>query len=374
MINSLPRKRLVVFIVALISLHCGTDREKSPSEIILTKACDFLWQHQGNDGGWHSEMHGLLRSGQALTPYILFKLTEVPDSVYPKPKGKIEKALDFIRQHVNEQGILGLHDKDVIEYPVYSTAYALRVILRYGTKKDSVLIEKMKNYLINQQFVEHRGIRPNDLAYGSWGFGETNIAHGKVGHVDLSHTRHVLEALGEAEYRNADMLKKTTRFLRLVQKHPSHIMSPRGAYDGGFYFSPVVLDQNKAGKEKDSFRSYATATCGGLLALLASGHSRNDEPVQVAMKWLESNPALDYPPGIPANDPDQWRKVLFFYHLSVRAEAYRAMGYGGTWKEEIVRLLSQRQAADGSFSNPYGSPNKEDDPLLATALAIAAIH
>jgi hypothetical protein len=35
------------------------------------------------------------------------------------------------------------------------------------------------------------------------------------------------------------------------------------AYDGGFYFSPVVLAANKGGSEagsQTSFRSYATAT------------------------------------------------------------------------------------------------------------------
>ena len=49
---------------------------------------------------------------------------------------------------------------------------------------------------------------------------------------------------------------------------------------GGFHFSPTVLAANK-GREQDTagqrhFRSYATATCDGLLALLSSGITLQD--------------------------------------------------------------------------------------------------
>jgi hypothetical protein len=38
-----------------------------------------------------------------------------------------------------------------------------------------------------------------------------------------------------------------------------------------------------------------------------------------------------------------------------------------------VRTLEGRQGKDGSFSNPYGALNKEDDPLLATAMAVQVL-
>jgi hypothetical protein len=49
------------------------------------------------------------------------------------------------------------------------------------------------------------------------------------------------------------------------------------------------------------------------------------------------------------------------------------MGKKGSWKNEIVRLLRERQREDGSFANPFGSPNKEDDPLLATTLVVRTL-
>jgi hypothetical protein len=110
-----------------------------------------------------------------------------------------------------------------------------------------------------------------------------------------------------------------------------------------------------------------------VLALLATGATPDDEPVQAAMRWLQAHPSVDYPQGIPENDPEQWHKVLLYYHLSVRAEAYRALHWPGPWRQAFTELLAQQQRPDGSFVNPVGAPNKEDDPLLATALAVDAL-
>ncbi|MEX2115385.1 MAG: prenyltransferase/squalene oxidase repeat-containing protein [Bacteroidota bacterium] len=366
---------LLASVCAAMFLHCGS-REKralTEAERILARATSYLWANQGTDGGWHSTMHGVMRTGQTLTPYMLHALTEVPADVFQIDSTHSYKAIKFLRAHINDRGVLGLADADIIEYPNYSTAYALRVFVKLGDPADSTRIRAMTAYLAGEQFTEQRGILPGHPAYGSWGFGETNLSKGRVGHVDLSHTRHVLEALREAGWNDTTAMEKTTRFLRLLQKHPTHNQSPAKAYDGGFYFSPIVLDQNKAGKDDHAYRSYATATCGGIMALVASGENRESEPVQAAMRWLAENPTLDYPAGIPEDDPDHWRKVLFFYHLSVRAEVYHALGKQGGWKDEIVRLLLERQDEDGSFANPYGSPNKEDDPLLATTLVVRTL-
>lgn len=362
-------------VCAAMFLQCGSGekRQLSEAEQILAKAASFLWANQGTDGGWHSEMHGVMRTGQTLTPYILFALMDIPSAVVEADSTRIQRACGFLRKNINDRGILGLADPDIVEYPNYSTAYALRVFLRNADPSDSVLIRTMTTYLAEEQFTEFRGIRFDHPAYGSWGFGETNLSKGSVGHVDLSHTRHVLEALREAGWNDSASIRKTTQFLRLLQKHPTHQHSPANAYDGGFYFSPIVLDQNKAGRDETAYRSYATATCGGVMALLASGERPESEPVQAAFRWLEENSTLDYPAGIPEDDPDHWRKVLFFYHLSVRAEVYQAFGKKGSWKNEMVRLLRDRQNDDGSFANPFGSPNKEDDPLLATTLVVRTL-
>ena len=39
----------------------------------------------------------------------------------------------------------------------------------------------------------------------------------------------------------------------------------------------------------------------------------------------------------------------------------------------LALLLEHRQRNDGSFVNPDGAPNKEDDPLIATAMIVEAL-
>ena len=108
----------------------------------------------------------------------------------------------------------------MLEYPVYSTAYGLRVLVEAGAPGDSALVRRMAAYLRAQQFTEARGIAPGHPAYGAWGFGETNLGPGQTGHLDLSHTRRALGALRAADALDAASAEAATRFLRLVQKHP----------------------------------------------------------------------------------------------------------------------------------------------------------
>jgi len=369
--------KLPVVVLVALFVQCSPQRSGGDERTsILTQACQFLWERQGGDGGWHSQVQGQLRSGEALTPYILFTLMSVPDSLYSLPTKQVERGVKFIRDHVNAEGALGFSDPDVVEYPNYSTAYALRTLVLFGSEQDSTLIGRMTDYLAHQQFVERRGIQPDDPAYGSWGFGELNLKRGIVGHVDLSHTRRVLQALRDAGYTDESAFTKAKAFLHLTQNQPERSKLLTSRYDGGFHFSSVVLNSNKAGYEQDSvlvFRSYATTTCDGLLALLAAGYSHTEKEVQDAISWLQAHPVLEYPEGIPEDDPGQWRKVLFFYHLSVRAEVYRTLRWEGEWRKEMTKLFAARQRDDGSFSNPFGGQNKEDDPLLATTFVVGAL-
>ena len=370
--------RKTIFFSILICCLCSCEffSPKVQNETTLQKACNFLWSKQFEDGAWHSETHGIMKGGESLTAFILWTLLEIPDSSYRKPKKKVQKGLNFIRNHINSKGVLGLSDEYIMDYPNYSTSYALRILSKYGSKKDELLIEKMKSYLLAQQFTEQRGIQASHLAFGAWGFGE-ELQKGMTGHVDLSHTRRVLQALKIAKTNSDSTFLKAKKFLSLLQKQPSENQFGATFFDGGFYASSVTLGTNKGAILNDGeakyYASYATATCDGLLALLASGYSIDDEPVQAAYDWLIKHPKLNFPQGMDENDSGQWHLVLIFYHLAARAEAYNTINNKGNWRNEIEKIISKKQELDGSFSNPNGAPNKEDDPLLATALAIIAL-
>jgi hypothetical protein len=248
----------------------------------LRKAADYLWTQQADDGGWHSEQYAVLRSGQALTPFVLHTLLTVPETICPRPEGGVERALDFIRKHIDEQGALGHADPDIAEYPVYSTAYAIRCLRASGTPEDFGLADRMETFLRSAQLIEANGFTRRDAAYGGWGF-DAPLRPGEPGHMDLAHTRRVLEAISRCPKPADDMqmvvLAAAQRFLMVVQKQAKEY----GPFDGGFYFSPVVLAANKGREgEKDGtkyFHSYATATCDGILALLAADVPRDDERI-----------------------------------------------------------------------------------------------
>ncbi len=376
-------KVLIISMVFYIFSACNPDSPRSQNSTPLQKACNFLWSKQSDDGGWHSETHGILKGGESLTAYILWTLLEVPEKSYKKPAKQVEKGLDFIRKHIDENGVLGLSDEYVMDYPNYATSYALRLLSKYGTEQDADLIANMKQYLLSQQFTQQRGIPPTHPAHGAWGFGE-DLKDGSTGQVDLSHTRRVLQALKAAGVKADSAFLKARDFLSLLQKHPSEkrlqpnaVAATNIPYDGGFYASSVTFGMNKGGViNNDSssyYASYATATCDGILALLACGFSKNDEPLEAAANWLLEHPEIKYPEGMDENDPGQWQLVMVFYHLAARTEAYRALEIEGEWSSDIRTFITEKQREDGSFSNPDGAPNKEDDPLLATAFAIIAL-
>lgn len=363
-----------LFLFLLLLLQCAP-QEKTP----LQSACYWLWSQQAADGGWHSNTHGILQGGLAYSPYILYTLLQVPESRYHHPEGQKKLALNFIRKSIGENGRVGESGAEILEYPNYATSYALRVLVLENDPEDAEIIRKMQGYLLKEQFNENRGINPGQMVYGAWGFGE-QLAPGSFGHVDLSHTRRVLQALAESGADTGQYASKTQVFLRLVQKRPEEarpqppLEEPQAVpYDGGFYSSPVVWGSNKAGLSDDSvkyFPSYATATADGLLALLASGVSPHDARVQDALQWLRKHDDLTQPGGIPTNNPAKWNLVLRLYHLCSRAEVYKALYMPAEEMALALEVLEQFRQPDGSYSNPMGAGNKEDDPLLATALAI----
>jgi hypothetical protein len=325
-------------------------------------AVEYLLTQQGEDGGWHSRTHGILRGGQAYTPFLTDALLDL------RPAGsQLERALDrafqFIQQGLDTAGVLGRSNPLVAEYPVYATALALKVWSEAGNYLDSLKPAPSLEFLLSQQFNESRGIGPDHPAYGGWGFGETQLAYGEVGHLDLSHTRRVLEALAARALPDtaAAWAQAAVCLERLQQSN------------GGFCASTYTLGANKADRPGQREVPYATATADGILALLALPHPPVAK-VSAARDWLLSHEDWRAPAGILPGQPGDWDKVLFYYHLCVRAQAHSSLAIEDQWPKLLLEQVRDRQSANGSFSNPWGAPNKEDDPLLATTLVIKAIN
>jgi hypothetical protein len=362
---------LALLLLGVATGACGRDTVcPSGARHAASRAAAWLWTQQAADGGWHSATYGILKSGQALTPFVLCALLDVGPEVAAPPAGAVERAMGFLRASIDGHGRVGTRDPDVLEYPNYATSYALRCFLRVDPSGDAVRVRRMTAYLLSQQYGEERGFSPSDPAYGGWGMGSER-KRGDPGHMDIAHTRCVLEALRAAGADPPPMRSRAEDFLRRML----HGAGAGPEDEGGFWFSPVVLSANKSAPRGERFGAYATATCDGLLALLAAGVPNDDARVLAARAWLDRHPALHEVGGIPLDGPTPWSPALLHYHLAARADVERALGPSSSvpFRDRAAAVLLPAQRPDGSFVGD--SPlMKEDDPLIATAFALAALR
>lgn len=318
------------------------------------RAADWLWERQQADGSWRSAHYAVLRSGQAMTPFVLRALMANGTSGH---EVAVARALASVRSSIDREGAIGYADPELLEYPVYATSLAILVLAQVRGPGDSERIAAMATWLARQQCGEARGFTREAPAYGAFGFGARGLPPGDPGHVDLTHTRFALQALAAAGRLDREVRERTLVLFGHLQRE-----------DGGFSYSPVVASANKGGRSADGrFRAYATATADGLLALRALGLAEGDMRVAGARTWLERNFSPDHIGGIDADPPEPWHDALRFYHAMVVAEAHPPA------RVALRAMLAARQAPDGSFRCPLVTAMKEDDPLLATALALCAL-
>ncbi|HET9219573.1 MAG TPA: prenyltransferase/squalene oxidase repeat-containing protein [Terriglobia bacterium] len=317
----------------------------------LSRAVDYLWGQQADDGGFHSATYGLLRSGQSLTPFALSMLLDVPASVAPRPQSAVERAFAFIRKNTDANGALGLMDETVADYPNYATSLAVIAFSKARLGNWQEEIQPMVAQLRSQQYAEANGWKESDAAFGAWGMGGPILRPPEAGHVDLSMTRCVLEALRAAGVPPDDPA---------ISRSLTYLARSQNA-DGGFYFSAVNADINKAGEVDGGFKSYGTATADGILALRAAGVPDTDSRIARAVKWLRDRHQPDRAPGFDPGPRESWASGLRFYYAGVITRALPDLA-----------IALPEQAEDGSFrnSNPLV---KEDDPLIATTFAIGVL-
>jgi hypothetical protein len=340
-----------------------------PQPPALARAAAYLWRQQAGDGGWHSHTYGLLRSGQSLTPFVLEAVLDVPESVYPLPRAKAGSAIAFIREHTRADGALGMNDPGIPDYPNYATALAVSALCRARGAGWEEQTRPMVAYLRGQQFTEQNGWDRQDPVYGAWGMGGERRTKPLTGHVDLSMTRHVLEALRAAGVPDADPVFACARvFVERCQNYDPRRAQDGG--DGGFFFSTTEFDTNKAGHDGTHFRSYGTTTADGILALLATGRPSSDPRIVAAARWLTGHHRDMDVPGFVGPAYQRWPRGLAFYYSAASSQAFRALHLDGGAR--VADSLRRTQRADGSWANAENLV-KEDDPLIASALAVRAL-
>ena len=304
-----------------------------------------------------------LASGQSLTPFVLDALLALPEVA---GEG-VEKAFEFCARRIDSAGALGRAEPGLPDDPTYATAHAVLSLAHAKPASWQTTAAPLVDYLRGQQLTERNGWTRDHPAYGAWGMGGEPRQAPYPGHVDLSMTRHVLQALRAAGVPGGDpCFRKAQVFVERCQNYAAG----ESIGDGGFFFSTVVLDANKAGSTQDGFRSYGTATADGILSLLECGRTGEDPRIIAAREWMAEHHCSDGAAGFEADERQRWREGLRYYHAASASEAYSRLN--AKPDSQLAAELVGLQREDGSWANPEKLV-KEDDPLIATAFAVRAL-
>jgi hypothetical protein len=99
-----------------------------------------------------------------------------------------------------------------------------------------------------------------------------------------------------------------------------------------------------------------------------------------AQRWLQRNFSAQVNPGTFEPGTEVEQAATYFYYTWSVSHAFRALevrswpidGREFAWAAPLANELIARQRADGTWANPVGA-SKEDDPLVATPLAVGAL-
>lgn len=323
-----------------------------PALEALARGARWLGTQQDERGAFGSRTFGYLSLGQSLTPLVLLALAELPRALHPLP-GDPGKAMAAMLSMVDEDGALGFAGP-APDYPVYATAMAIRALAKLSPstleRHGAPLIAWLKGQQLQAGWEGHAG-------HGGFPMGAKEaLVPPEAGHVDLSMSRRSVEALravGEPIGAAVDFVLRCS------------------TADGGFLYSPVDRALNKGGCQGADCKGYGTATCDGLLALLAAGVPQDAPRVQQALAALKAAHRVDKNPGVAENMGD-FAMAMRFYYRAASARVFAQLGGPEGWEAQLSEALLAEQKPDGRWQNE--SPlQKESDPIVATSMAIIAL-
>jgi hypothetical protein len=374
-------------LLPLLLSACARAPATTPEEA-AARALAFLFTQQSADGGIRSDVHGVLKPGFSLTATVLLAVALLPEH-YRAPYGDgIARAFVFLAKATGPDGAIGLGG-DVADYPTYTSAHYLHALCLLQPPGWRPLADVQLAHLRSLQLGMAQGWQPDDWAYGAFGFGvhsEPKPLGAEL--VNLPLVTSVVEAARAAGVQPGDPL--FTDALRFIERCQRFRCATDLEGDGGFFFTPQPeFRRSKAGDEtgKDGIargRSYGTTTCDGLRALHACGGSPR-RSIQ-ALQWLEAHTQVDRVPGLPSATPPVEPAVRLYwwatlgrmletghreFHLQ-KVEPWWSKQHPATPCERMWPELAARQRNDGAFVG-LSDRMKEDDPIVATSLALFAL-
>lgn len=389
--------RLCLAVVLLMMSACGA--EPSPPEqkdLILevdsavARGLAFLLSQETPGEGWPSRTYGALRDTASLTPLVA-KVLLFGGASSPELRAACDRAVALLADFVDENGGID-PGRYGLNYPVYTASLAVLVLSRHPDASYRPARDAWLAYLRTFQLTEDLGWSPDDLAYGGWGYTlrplrkeDFNPQASSLYDADLSSTLYAVGALRIAGVGADDpAIAKALRFVMNCQNYTESNPDP-AIDDGGFYFTPTNDLQNKAGIAGETngrarYRSYGSMTADGVRALLRCGLRPDHRRVVVGIRWLEQNFDVSTNPGEFDEMREVERDAAYLYYCWSLAHAMRLLSIDEVqtpagpvrWAEALAVQLLSLQNEDGSWTNRL-TMMKEDDPILATSFAVAAL-
>jgi len=280
----------------------------------------------------------------------------------------VAKSLKYLESFVQPDG--SVHPPKS-RLPNYETCLAM-VCFREANAdgRYDELLRRADGYVKGVQKGGEDGKDESDVAYGGAGYG-------KDGRPDLSNTHFLVEALRAAgNQENDESVKKALVFISRCQNlETEHNTTEFAALvnDGGFYYTPAGGTNPEDKTANGGLRSYGSMTYAGLKSMLFAGVGPDDPRVKAALDWVKMHYDLGSNPGMGQAG------LYYYYHLFAKAldaigddVLVDGEGIEHDWRRELVDALAERQAENGSWSNP-DARWLEGDPNLCTGFALLAL-
>ncbi len=357
----------------------------------LGDAATFMMKFQGEDGSFRSDHYAFFKDGWSLSPLVLATLLFLPQS--PAVEASYQRGADFVATMVDKDGKLR-SGEGAPSYFVYSTALAILVLNVTDNQRHLDSRDALIEVLQGMQMTEALGWKPEDQSYGGWGY-FPGIPKRPAGEIrdsrlpaNLTATLYAIGALRLANVPSDDpSMVKALAFIKSCQNYAADPAAGEAEFDdGGFIFTHELADGNKAGaagvdgKGRQRYNSYGSITADGLRALIRLDLPLDHPRVLAAASWLERNYEARRTPGkFRARDEYRRESTYYYYAWSV-AHALRLLTKPQLstrtgevrWAEALAAELMARQRDDGSWVNAF-TEGREDDPVVATALAAAGL-
>lgn len=367
----MTRGRFVfALLVMLLSEPVRAADLQADAQRALEKGLAYLMTAQEKDGGWHSKTYGSMRGGAANTAMVLYAVANSSPAFHKQYRVRLLRGYAFLQTGIRKKGYVAAPD-GTLDYPSYATAMTLVAVRKLQIEVPAEETQSMTRFLLNAQLDERRKFKPESPHYGGWDLMGASEIQGLTSGTNVSVSRFALEALADGK----DVT--TVKALLAAQSWITGCQNIKS--DGGFAFTPDRMSLNNKAqwtdKQRVSPRSYGTATCDGLHCLLAMGAKPNDPRVVAAIAWLVAREDLEEVPGFEGLPKTlDWQAGLRYYYYASLAKSlpYFPKDSAKARRQALLKKLVELQRDNGSWRNE-STRMREDDPLIATPLAIMAL-